>query len=423
MTLASLPLDTDHTHSRGAGVDFRQLRQDFPILSRTVYGRPLVYLDSAASAQKPLPVLRAMEEAYQSYYANVHRGVHALSGEATDAYEGAREKIAAFINARKAEEVVFVRGATEAINLVASSYGRRFLSPGDEVVISHLEHHSNIVPWQMLRDEKGIVLQVVPVDDDGQFLLEDFERLLSPRTKLVSVAHVSNALGTILPVRAIIEKAHAVGARVLLDGCQAAPHLSIDVQDLDVDFYVFSSHKMYGPTAIGALYGKADLLELMPPYQGGGDMIASVSFEKTTFKKPPQRFEAGTPAIVEAVGFGAAADYLSTIGLEPIRAHEQQLLEYATDRLSQLPGLTIHGPPAHKAAIISFGLAGVHPHDIGTFLDRAGVAIRAGHHCAQPLMARLGVAATARASFGLYNTTEEVDALAEALSVVREFFG
>jgi len=423
MTLASLPLDTGTTPPRGPGIDFRHLRQDFPILSRTVHGRPLVYLDSAASAQKPLAVLHAMEEAYQSYYANVHRGVHALSGQSTDAYEGAREKIASFINARKAEEVVFVRGATEAINLVSSSYGRRFLSPGDEVVISHLEHHSNIVPWQMLRDEKGISLTVVPVDDHGQFLLEDYASLLTPRTKLVSVAHVSNALGSILPVREIIAKAHAVGALVLLDGCQAAPHLTIDVQDLDVDFYVFSSHKMYGPTAIGALYGKGDLLEMMPPYQGGGDMISSVSFEKTTYKKPPQRFEAGTPAIVEAVGFGAAADYLSEIGLEPIRAHEHQLLEYATDRLSQIPGLIIHGPAAHKAAIISFGLAGVHPHDIGTFLDRAGVAIRAGHHCAQPLMSRLGVAATARASFGLYNTTEDVDALVEALSIVREFFG
>lgn len=402
--------------------DLARLRADFPILGERVYGRPLVYLDSAASAQKPAPVLAAMDEAYRTYYANVHRGLHHLSERATEAFEGARAKIASFLNARSADEIVFVRGATEAINLVASSYGRRFLAAGDEVILSQLEHHANIVPWQMLRDEKGIVLKVVPIDDDGRLDLDAYHAMLSPRTRLVAITHVSNALGVITSVQAIVEAAKHHGAHVLLDGCQAVPHLAVDVQALGCDFYVFSGHKLYGPTGIGVLWGRGEILAEMPPYQGGGEMIAAVSFEKTTFKAPPQRFEAGTPAIVEAIGLGAAVDYLLAIGMDRIRAHDQALLAYATERLATVPGARLYGRGDAKVAILSFGLDGVHPHDIGTFLDRAGIAVRAGHHCAQPLMTRLGVAATARASFGLYNTTEEADALIATLSLIREFF-
>ncbi len=402
--------------------DLARLRADFPILGERVYGRPLVYLDSAASAQKPAPVLAAMDEAYRTCYANVHRGLHHLSERATEAFEGARAKIASFLNARSADEIVFVRGATEAINLVASSYGRRFLTAGDEVILSQLEHHANIVPWQMLRDEKGIVLKVVPIDDDGRLDLDAYHAMLSPRTRLVAITHVSNALGVITPVDAIVEAAKHHGAHVLLDGCQAVPHLAVDVQALGCDFYVFSGHKLYGPTGIGVLWGRGEILAEMPPYQGGGEMISSVSFEKTTFKAPPQRFEAGTPAIVEAIGLGAAVDYLLAIGMDRIRAHDQALLAYATERLATVPGARLYGRGDAKVAILSFGLDGVHPHDIGTFLDRAGIAVRAGHHCAQPLMTRLGVAATARASFGLYNTTEEADALIATLSLIREFF-
>jgi cysteine desulfurase/selenocysteine lyase len=315
-----------------------------------------------------------------------------------------------------------VRGATEGINLVAATYGRKFLSAGDEIILSELEHHSNIVPWQLLQAEKGIVIKVAPIDDDGNFLLPAFEELLSPRTRLVAVTHVSNALGTVTPVRAIIEAAHRAGAKVLLDGCQAVPHMAVDMQALDVDFYAFSGHKMYGPTGIGVLYGKKELLATMPPYQGGGEMISTVTFAKSTFKEPPHRFEAGTPAIVEAIGLGAASDYLTALGREAVRAHEQALLACASQRLSALPGLQIVGRAAEKAAIVSFVMEGVHAHDIGTILDRAGIAVRAGHHCAQPLMERLGLAATARASFGLYNTMEDVDALADALKIVREIF-
>ncbi len=407
-----------------AAFDVERVRADFPILTRKVYdGRPLVYLDSAASAQKPRPVLDAMLQAYETYYANVHRGLHKLSQEATDAFEAGRHKVAGFLNAKSDDEIIFVRGGTEAINLVAASYGRRFLKAGDEVVISHLEHHANIVPWQMLRDELGIVLKVVPIDDDGEFLLDAYEGLLGDRTKLVAVTHISNAIGTVVPVKQVIDLAHARGALVLVDGCQAAPHMKIDVQALDADFYAFSGHKIYGPTGIGALYGKMDILKTMPPYQGGGEMIAAVSFEKTEFKEPPHRFEAGTPAIVEAIGLGAAIDYLETLGQDNIHAHEDGLLAYATERLRQVPGMLIYGAAKEKASIISFALENVHAHDVGTIIDRAGVAVRAGHHCAQPLMARFGVTATARASFGLYNTREDVDALVAALGRVQEIFG
>ena len=370
-----------------------------------------------------MPVLNAMRVAYESSYANVHRGVHTLGQEATDAFEAARGRLARFINARSASEVVFVRGATEAINLVAATFGRTELRAGDEIILSELEHHANIVPWQMLRDEKGLVLRVIPIDDQGDLSLDRFQDLLTPRTKLVAITHVSNALGTIVPIQTIIRQAHAAGAAVLVDGCQAVPHLQVDVQALDADFYVFSGHKMYGPTGIGVLYGRREILEAMPPYQGGGEMIVSVSFEETTFKQPPYRFEAGTPAIVEAIGLGAAADYLTGIGIERIGAHERALRAYASERLARIAGLRILGGGTRQAGIISFVLEGVHPHDIATILDQSGVAIRAGHHCAQPLMRRLGVPATARLSFGIYNTREDVDAMIEALGEVRELFG
>jgi cysteine desulfurase / selenocysteine lyase len=402
--------------------DAEILRKDFPIMSRMVHERPLVYLDNAASCQKPRSVIDAMTSAYETAYANVHRGVHALSEEATVGFETARRKVATFINADSADEIVFVRGATEAINLVASSYGR-MLRAGDEVVLTYLEHHSNIVPWQMLRDTTGIVLKIVPVDDNGGFLFDEYERLLSDRTKVVAITHVSNALGTVTPVEDIVARAHAQGAVVLVDGCQAVPHMAVDVQRLDADFYVFSSHKLYGPTGIGVLYGKKDILESLPPYQGGGEMILSVSFERTTYKDSPHRFEAGTPAIVEAVGLGAAIDYVQSIGLDDINAHEQRLLDYATERLFAVPGLRIVGPAGEKAAIISFTMDFAHPHDVATILDRTGVAIRAGHHCAQPLMNRLGLSATARASFAAYNTFADVDALVDGIGMVREVFG
>ncbi len=402
--------------------DSRRFRDDFPIFSQTVNGRPLVYLDSAASAQKPRAVLEAMREAYETEYANVHRGVHTLSQRATEAFEAARRKVAQFINARRASEIVFVRGATEAINLVASTFGRKMLQAGDEVVISEIEHHSNIVPWQLLRDERRIVLKVAPIDDAGNLLLDRFADLLSSRTRLVAMTHVSNALGTITPVADIVRLAHGAGALVLIDGCQAVPHTRVDVQAIGADFYAFSGHKLYGPTGIGVLYGKEEILDGLPPYQGGGEMILSVTFERTTYKKAPHRFEAGTPAIVEAIGLGAAVDYLERIGLDRIGAHEHELLVYATERLSALPRLRLIGTSARKAAIASFVVDGVHPHDIGTILDQTGVAIRAGHHCAQPLMHRLGLSATARASFGLYNTVDDVDALADGLQVVLELF-
>jgi cysteine desulfurase/selenocysteine lyase len=403
--------------------DVEQVRADFPILSREIYGKPLVYFDNAASAQKPRAVIDAMSHVMETGYSNVHRGVHHLSQIATDAFEEARRKAAAFINARSDNEIIFTRGATEAINLVAATYGRKYLSTGDEIIVSHMEHHSNIVPWQLLCEETGAVLKVVPIDDDGNFLYDEFQKLLSNKTKIVAVTHVSNALGSVVPVKDVIAHAHDHGAVVLIDGCQAAPHMKIDAQDLDADFYAFSGHKVYGPTGIGVLYGKEDLLNAMPPYQGGGEMIASVSFDKSTYKKSPHRFEAGTPAIVEAIGMGAAIDYINGVGLDHIAVHEQSLLKYATERLREMNSIRLIGTARDKASILSFVMEGVHAHDVGTIVDRAGVAIRVGHHCAEPVMQHFGVAATARASFGFYNTRAEIDKLVEALKEVKELFG
>ena len=406
--------------SRGNALDVARVRADFPALHQQVNGRPLVYLDNAATTQKPQAVLDALLGFYSRDCANVHRGVHALSQRATDAYEGARETVARFLNARP-REIVFTRGTTEAINLVAYSYGSR-LSPGDEILITELEHHSNIVPWQMLAERTGARLRVAPVDDRGEIILEEFQHLLGPRTRIVAVAHVSNALGTVNPVEEICRLAHTYGARVLVDGAQAVPHLAVDVRALDCDFYAFSGHKIYGPTGIGVLFGRWELLEVMPPYQGGGDMIRSVTFEKTLYNDPPYRFEAGTPHIAGAIGLAAAIEYVTRLGLEEIRRHEQQLLEAATRALEEIPGVRIVGTAAHKAAVVSFVLDGVHPHDVATVLDHEGVAVRAGHHCAQPLMERFGLPATTRASFALYNTLEEVDALARAVRRARELF-
>ncbi|MFD2207247.1 cysteine desulfurase [Kiloniella antarctica] len=402
--------------------DVDLIRKDFPILQREIYGRPLVYLDSAASAQKPRQVLDRMNEAYETYYSNVHRGVHSLSQTCTEAFESGRTAAARYINAETPDQCILTKGATEAINLVAQSYGRHFLKAGDEIIISHMEHHSNIVPWQILRDQIGIVIKVVPIDGDANFLFDEYEKLFSAKTKLVAITHISNAVGTVTPIKDIIRVAHHYGAKVLVDGCQAAPHAHIDVQDLDADFYCFSGHKVYGPSGIGILYGKADLLNSMPPYQGGGEMIDLVTFEKTTYKEIPHRFEAGTPAIVEAIGLGAAIEYIEAIGRENIAAHENGILAYATERLSRISGLTIIGRAKEKASILSFTMQEAHAHDIGTILDRRGVAVRAGHHCAQPLMQRFNLPATARASFGIYNTRAEVDALADALEKVQELF-
>jgi len=411
-------------HSSGVNdYDVAAIRADFPILSRTVYGKPLVYLDSASSAQKPRQVIDAVSHLYEHDYSNVHRGLHFLSGASTDLYEAAREKVRALINARSEREIVFTRNATEAINLVAASYGRTFLGEGDEVLISAMEHHANIVPWQLLREEKGTVLKVAPIDDDGNLLFDEFEKLLGPKTKLVAITHASNALGSITPAKRIIAAAHARDIPVLIDGSQGVVHLGVDVQDLDADFYVFTGHKLYGPSGIGVLYGREELLDRMPPYQGGGEMIRRVTFEKTEFAELPAKFEAGTPPIAQAIGLGAAIDYVTGLGLDRIAAHEAELLSYATDRLSQVPGLTIIGRAEQKCSIVSFVLDVAHPHDVGTVIDRAGVAARAGHHCAQPLMDRFGVTATTRASFGLYNTKAEIDILVEALTGVRELFG
>ncbi|HLS69813.1 MAG TPA: cysteine desulfurase [Kiloniellales bacterium] len=405
-------------------LDLERVRADFPILQREVYGRPLVYLDTAASAQKPRQVIEAMTSIMEQSYANVHRGVHRLSQESTDLFEEAREKAARLLNAGSSDEIVFTRGATEAINLVAFCCGEGLLQAGDEVIITALEHHSNIVPWQMLRDRKGIVLKVVPVQDDGTLDLEAYRRLLNDRTRLVATTHISNALGTIAPVKEMIADAKARGdILVLVDGCQAVPHCRVDVRDLGADFYTFSGHKLYGPSGIGVLYGRKELLNSLPPYQGGGEMISSVTMERSTWKSAPHRFEAGTPAIVEAAGLAAAIDYLEALDYDAIQAHEQGLLAYATDRLSRIEGLRILGTAPEKAAIVSFTLESAHPHDIGTVLDRAGVAVRAGHHCAQPVMDRFDVAATVRASFGLYNSEAEVDALVDALLKVKELFG
>ncbi len=410
-------------NATSGGLDIQAVRADFPAMSLTVHGKPLVFLDSGASAQKPQVVIDTMRRVYESEYANVHRGAYYLSERATALYEGARDTVRDFLNARSRKEVVFTRNATEAINLVAYSWGRKFLKPGDEIVISEMEHHSNIVPWQMLRDEKDLTLKVVPVSDDGEFMLDAFKALLTDRTKLVAITHTSNVLGTIVPAKEIVRLAHDAGAKVLLDGAQAAVHMPVDVQDLDCDFYAITGHKLYGPSGIGALYAKEALLDAMPPFMGGGDMIDSVSFEKTTWGPLPAKFEAGTPAIVQAIGLGTALDYMTGLGMEAIAAHEQDLLTYATQRLASVEGLKIYGTAPNKAAVISFTLGNIHAHDISTIIDRAGVAVRAGHHCAEPLMNRLGVAATARASFGVYNTREDADTLVQALEFVREIFG
>jgi len=403
--------------------DVGRTRKDFPILHQEVHGRPLVYLDNAATTQKPQVVLDVLQGYYAMDNANVHRGVHRLSERATEAYEGARDRVQRFLNAAHRREIVFVRGATEGINLVAQSYGRRTVGRGDEVVITALEHHSNIVPWQMLCEEKGATLRVVPIDDAGEVDLAAYEGLLGERTRLVAVAHVSNALGTIVPVKAMIDAAHRRSIPVLVDGAQAAPHLPVDVRDLDCDFYTFSGHKTYGPTGIGVLYGKAELLDRMPPFQGGGDMIKSVSFEKTIYNDLPYKFEAGTPHIAGAIGLGTALAYLGDLGLEQIAAYEHALLAHATERISSIPGVRLIGTAREKAGVLSFVVDGIHAHDVGTILDREGIAVRTGHHCAMPVMTRFGLAATARASLGLYNTREEIDALAEALGRVREIFG
>jgi cysteine desulfurase / selenocysteine lyase len=409
-------------HPAAASRSVADWRQDFPILRETVGGKPLVYLDNGATTQKPEMVIATEAEYYRHTNANIHRGVHALSQRATDAYEAARGKVQRFINAASTQEIVFVRGTTEAINLVAQSYARPRLQPGDEILISAMEHHSNIVPWQMVCQQTGAVLKVVPINDAGEFEFDAYASLLNQRTRLVAVTHLSNALGSIPPVERIIALAHQQGVPVLLDGAQAVSHLPVDVRTLDCDFYAFSGHKIFGPTGIGVLYGKAALLEAMPPYQGGGDMIRSVSFEKTEYNELPYKFEAGTPNIAGVIGLGAALDYVASIGLVTIAAHERDLLDYATELVKDIPGLHIVGTARHKASILSFTLDGVHPHDIGTILDHDGIAIRAGHHCAMPVMQRFGIAGTARASFALYNTRQEVDALVAGLHKVQEMF-
>jgi cysteine desulfurase/selenocysteine lyase len=404
-------------------LDVERVRREFPILDRTVNGRPLVYLDSGASSQRPIAVLRAVEEYETHSHANIHRGVHALSQAATEAFEGARERVRRFINARSPKEIIFVRGTTEAINLVAQSYARPRLKAGDEIVVTTLEHHANIVPWQMVCEQTGATLKVAPINERGEFLFDEYAKLLSPRTKVVAVAHVSNALGTILPVKRIVDAAHAHGAVVVVDGAQAVPHTQVDVRALGCDFYAFSGHKLYGPTGIGVLYGREELLQAMPPWQGGGDMILTVSFEKTTYNTLPAKFEAGTPNISGAVGLAAAMDYVESLGLDAIAAHEHRLVDLATSELQKIPGIQIVGTAPNKASIVSFTMDGVHPHDLGTILDHEGVAVRTGHHCAMPLMTFLGLPATARASFAVYNTEKDVASLVAALKKAREVFG
>ncbi|MFM8331044.1 MAG: SufS family cysteine desulfurase [Candidatus Methylumidiphilus sp.] len=406
-----------------ADFDVAKVRADFPILAETIHGKPLVYLDNAASTQKPRQVIEALCQVYGHDYANVHRGVHTLSQRATDLFEGARDKVRAFVNARKIEEIIFVRGATEAINLVAQSYGRSKIGVGDEILITAMEHHSNIVPWQILCQQTGAVLKVAPINQVGELLMDAFEELLSERTRLVSVVHMSNALGTINPVKRIVGLAHAKGVPVMLDGAQAIPHGPVDVQDLDCDFYAFSGHKLFGPTGVGVLYGKEALLKAMPPWQGGGDMIRMVSFERSEYNTLPYKFEAGTPAIAEVIGLGAAIDYVQGIGMAAIASYEQRLLGYATTRVLTIPALKIIGNAREKGAILSFTLHHIHPHDIGTLLDQLGIAVRAGHHCAMPVMDFYGVPATARASFAFYNTFEEIDILIDGIQQLIEVFG
>jgi cysteine desulfurase/selenocysteine lyase len=405
-----------------AAYDVARIRADFPILATQVYGKPLVYLDNAASAQKPKAVLDRLHKAYTTQYANVHRGLHYLANEATEAYELAREKVAAFLNARRKEEIVFTRNATEAINLVAYTFGRERIREGDEIVLSIMEHHSNIVPWHFLRERQGAVIKWAPVDDDGNFLLDAFEKLLTPRTKLVAVTHMSNMLGTLVPVKEVTRLAHARGIPVLIDGAQGAVHLDADVQDIDCDFYAFTGHKLYGPTGIGVLYGKHAHLAAMPPFNGGGEMIREVFEDRVSYGEPPHKFEAGTPPIVQAIGLGAAIDYVASVGKAAIRGHEHDLTRYAHERLREINSLRIFGTAKGKGPIVSFEMKGAHPHDVATVIDRAGVAVRAGTHCVMPLLARFGVTATCRASFAMYNTREEVDALAQALLRARDFF-
>lgn len=403
-------------------MDINKIRADFPILGRTVYNRPLVYLDNGATTQKPRCVVEAMVNEYYSVNANVHRGVHFLSQQATELHEAARETVRHFINARSTSEIIFTRGTTESINLMAYSFGEAFLHEGDEVIVSAMEHHSNIVPWQLLAQRKGIVLRVIPITDEGELIMEEYQKLFSPRTRLVSVAHVSNVLGTVNPVADIIQTAHAHDVPVLIDGAQSIPHMKVDVQALDADFYVFSAHKVYGPTGIGVLYGKEKWLDQMPPYQGGGEMIQHVSFERTTFNELPFKFEAGTPDYIGTTALATALDYVSAIGMEQIAAHEHELLSYATQRMDQIPGMRIFGRAKQKSGVISFLVGDIHHFDMGTLLDRLGIAVRTGHHCAQPLMIRLGIEGTVRASFGLYNTKEEVDTLVAGIERVSKMF-
>ena len=420
-TQESIPATAREAMARA--FDVRRIREDFPILKQKVHGKPLVYLDNAATSQKPEKVMEAIQRFYLQDCANVHRGVHLLSGRATLAYENARRRVQRFLNASDEREIVFVRGATEGINLVAQTYGRQHLKAGDEVLITGLEHHSNIVPWQMLCEEKGAFLRVAPINDRGEVLLEEFEKLLNERTRLAAVAHVSNALGTINPVRQMVEMAHARGVPVVVDGAQAVPHMKVDVQEVGCDFYTFSGHKVFGPTGIGALYGKLDLLEAMPPFEGGGDMIANVTFEKTIYNAVPYKFEAGTPNIADVYGLDAALDYVNHIGLSNITSYEHALLSYATEALLQIPGVRIIGTAREKAGVISFVLDGVHAHDVGTILDHEGIAVRTGHHCAQPVMERFGVPATVRASLAFYNTKWEINSLAAGIQRVKAVLG
>jgi cysteine desulfurase / selenocysteine lyase len=416
------PLPRAASSQSASGLDIARIRADFPILAERINGKPLVYLDNGATSQKPQVVLDAIANYYDHLNANIHRGVHTLSLRATEAHDAARQTVKQFVNAADTREIIFVRGATEAINLVAQTYGRVHVGAGDEVLITAMEHHSNIVPWQILCEEKGAHLKVAPIDDRGELLLDEFANLIGPRTKIVAVTHVSNSLGTVTPLREMIELAHRRGVPVLVDGAQAVPHFAVDVQALDCDFYAFSGHKVYGPTGIGVLYGKRALLNAMPPYQGGGDMISSVTFAKTTYNDLPFKFEAGTPDIAGAIALGAALNYIGNLGMDKIAAHESELLAYATETVGAIPGIRLIGTARERAGVLSFLLDNVHPHDLGTILDREGIAIRTGHHCAQPVMERFGIPATARASFAVYNTKDEVDALVAGILVAREVF-
>jgi cysteine desulfurase / selenocysteine lyase len=411
-----------HPAMTNGAYDVNRIRADFPILATRVYGKPLVYLDNAASAQKPQAVLDRINQAYTSQYANVHRGLHYLANEATEAYEGAREKVAAFLNAGRKEEIIFTRNATEAINLVAYTFGRERIKAGDEIILSIMEHHSNIVPWHFLRERQGAVIKWAPVDDEGNFLIDEFEKLIGPRTKMVAITHMSNMLGTLVPVKEVTRIAHAHGIPVLVDGAQGAVHLDVDVRDIDCDFYAFTGHKLYGPTGIGVLYGKYDLLAAMPPFNGGGEMIREVFEDRVTYGEPPHRFEAGTPSIVQAIGLGAAIDYVGAIGKAGIRNHEASLLHYARERLREINSVRVIGNSKNKGPIVSFEMKGAHPHDVATIIDRSGVAIRAGTHCVMPLLARFGVSATCRASFAMYNTRDEIDCLVQSLLKAQDFF-